>query len=379
MDKTASDNTSILVGVVSNGIGCGLANYPGLYSRVSTYTSWIKSIIGPEPTRNLFTWGNDAYTSPAAATHLTPAPNLVGIDWTSVSTADGTACGIDRIAFVWCWGANFGGAAGTGDALPVPIPKPASSGVTSVTVGSTFACGLRSTKAVECWGTYGTRAGAGASMQIGGATDWAQISAGASQLCATRANGRLYCGFGNGSGQLGLGDIQTRPGMVRVGTSTTWASVSAGGSHSCGVQTNGSLWCWGNNSTGQLGRGDTTSPQLTPIQIGAVTTWASVSASTSNTCATRTDGSLWCWGANDVGQVGDGTTTQRTAPVRVGAANDWSSVQRRCAVKADATVWCWGANDVGQIGDGTTTNRLSPVMLEMPNDWKAICAGLIGL
>src|SRR5262249_35177562 len=85
------------------------------------------------------------------------------------------------------------------------------------------------------------------------------------------------------------------------------------------------------------------------------------------TCAVRTTGTLWCWGRGDSGQVGDGTLTQRTAPVQVGAATTWAQVSAgngfACARRTSSSVWCWGTNTSGQLGDGTTTQRSAPVLV----------------
>ena len=103
---------------------------------------------------------------------------------------------------------------------------------------------------------------------------------------------------------------------VRIGTDNDWLSVSAGGNHTVGIRTDGSLWAWGSNSSGQLGDGTTTS-RNTPARIGTDNDWSSVSAGSSHTVAIRNDGSLWAWGWNSSGRLGDGTTTQRLTPVDI--------------------------------------------------------------
>ena len=117
-----------------------------------------------------------------------------------------------------------------------------------------------------------------------------------------------------------------------VPTATSWntvftlASIDAGTTYNCAVRTDGTLWCWGSNRRGQLGDGTTTN-RATPVQVGTGTTWASVSAGDSHTCATRTDGTLWCWGFNRLGQMGTGTSIYySTTPVQVGTATTWASV-----------------------------------------------------
>src|SRR4029079_9700588 len=93
-----------------------------------------------------------------------------------------------------------------------------------------------------------------------------------------------------------------------------------------------------------------------PVQVGTGTSWASIAAGYDHTCATRSDGSLWCWGRNFYGQLGDGTTTDRSVPNRVGLASNWASVAAgeafTCATRTDGSIWCWGYNQLGQLGDG---------------------------
>ncbi len=103
-------------------------------------------------------------------------------------------------------------------------------------------------------------------------------------------------------------------------------------------------------------------------QRTVVQDWASISAGYDHTCGVRTDGTAWCWGWNSDGQLGDGTTTKRKSPVRVGTANNWDSISagnydHTCGVRTNGTAWCWGQNGYGQLGDGTTTKRLSPVQV----------------
>jgi hypothetical protein len=120
------------------------------------------------------------------------------------------------------------------------------------------------------------------------------------------------------------------------------------------VKTDGTLWCWGNNEYGQLGDGTNVGKNV-PVQVSG-TNWVSVSAGGEHTCGIKTDGTLWCWGRNNYGQLGDGTNVGKNAPVQVSGTN-WVSVSagkdHTCGVKTDGTIWCWGRNNYGQLGDGS--------------------------
>jgi alpha-tubulin suppressor-like RCC1 family protein len=136
--------------------------------------------------------------------------------------------------------------------------------------------------------------------------------------------------------------------------------LSAGGNHSCAIRNDGSVWCWGRNDFGQLGDGTATDRDV-PVQVVGVTGATKVAAGDLHTCAIDGMQDVWCWGRNDFGQLGDGTTSDSRSPVRVKDLVDVAQLSvganHGCVVRDDATVACWGANEDGQIGDGTTTAR----------------------
>ena len=139
--------------------------------------------------------------------------------------------------------------------------------------------------------------------------------------------------------------------------------MAGGYGHTVAIRADGTLWSWGRNQEGQLGDGTTTG-HATPAQVGSATTWATVDAAFGHTVAVRTNGTLWAWGLNDDGELGDGTTATRTAPVQIGSDTTWRSVavsdDHSLATRTNGTLWTWGANAGGQLGDGTTTGRTAP-------------------
>jgi alpha-tubulin suppressor-like RCC1 family protein len=198
-----------------------------------------------------------------------------------------------------------------------------------------------------------------------------------SHALAVDTAGGLWA-WGNGTaGHLGSGSSSTQYVPVKIGAVSTWAQVSAGLTHSMGIRTNGTLWAWGTNSSGQLGDGTNTA-RSNPVQIGSFTNWLQVEGAGSYTVALRADGSLWSWGVNGTGQLGDGTSTARNSPGRIGSASDWASISAgsafNMALKTDGSLWCWGSNSSGELGDGTTTSRSSPVRIGS-SYWKSIAAG----
>ncbi|WP_160139996.1 T9SS type A sorting domain-containing protein [Chryseobacterium sp. c4a] len=163
-------------------------------------------------------------------------------------------------------------------------------------------------------------------------------------------------------------------------SSGCWESLSAGRQHSLGIKPDGTLWAWGNNQTGQLGDGATINRNVA-VQIGTATNWKSVSAGEQYTVALKTDGTLWAWGSNFDGQLGDGTKTDRYAPVQVGTATNWKSISAGSfhvlALKTDGTVWAWGRNNYGQLGDGTNTGKLVPTQIGTATNWQSVDAGTL--
>ena len=148
----------------------------------------------------------------------------------------------------------------------------------------------------------------------------------------------------------------------RMSPGTPWARIAAGGDHTCGIRTDGTLWCWGDNDAGELGLGNHTGHdrpwQITTPAAGG---WASVTAGGEDTCGIRTDATLWCWGNNWEGQLGignensQGRPRQVTTPVPGGWASVTTAGDHTCATRTDATLWCWGANGNGQLGLGNHT------------------------
>jgi alpha-tubulin suppressor-like RCC1 family protein len=180
-------------------------------------------------------------------------------------------------------------------------------------------------------------------------------------------SGAVNCWGENDAGELGNGTMQTSPSAVAVTGITDATALSAGGYHTCARRTDGTLWCWGSNSDGQLGNATATTMSLTPVQVmGDLAAGADdVAAGWNHTCALRA-GAVWCWGANESGQLGNGaTTTQPTmAPTPVPGLTDAIAISaaysHTCALSRSRGVLCWGANGEGQLGDGTTTDRPQP-------------------
>lgn len=197
--------------------------------------------------------------------------------------------------------------------------------------------------------------------------------------------GQLWVWGNNAYGELGDNTTISKSSPVQtIADASNWIQASAGygnGSHRAAIKTDGTLWVWGRNQVGQLGD-NTTTHRSSPIQTVAFgTNWSQVSCGYRKTLALKTDGTLWGWGLNSNGELGENTTTNRSSPIQtIAFGNNWTSVscgQRHSAgIKNDGTLWIWGYNNNGQLGDNTTTHRSSPIQtVGFGNDWSSVACG----
>jgi alpha-tubulin suppressor-like RCC1 family protein len=193
------------------------------------------------------------------------------------------------------------------------------------------------------------------------------LSVGDAHSCAGKDDSTVWCWGGNSAGELGDGTTTDRLSPVEATEVPDFVSGATGTNHTCIVKADGTAWCWGENALGSTGDGTTTHPRLSPVQVSGLTGVEQVSPGEGHTCALKSDGTVWCWGYNDYGQVGDNSMTQRNVPVQVSGLTNVAHVQAgdflTCAIKQDETAWCWGANDAGQLGDGSNTERHTPVQV----------------
>jgi Ig-like domain CHU_C associated/Regulator of chromosome condensation (RCC1) repeat len=153
--------------------------------------------------------------------------------------------------------------------------------------------------------------------------------------------------------------------------------IQASNFSSYGLKANGTIWTWGSNFFGQLGDGTTTDRNI-PAQVGAGNRWRSISAQDYHCFGIAADGTLWSWGTGTYGVLGVGNTTEYHSPVQVGTDNQWMQIENCMlhtgALKSDGTLWTWGFNQEGQLGDGTNIDRLSPVQIGTDQNWVTVTA-----
>ncbi len=192
-------------------------------------------------------------------------------------------------------------------------------------------------------------------------TDWLMVTAGNHHTVALCNDGTLWSVGSNENGQVGLGLVldPSDPStavvdiLTQIGTDTDWMAVSAGGQHTLALKTNGSLWAWGSNTLGQVGNGTTDDAIISPIQVGTATDWSAISAGGFHSLAIRQSGggqsgTFWSWGSNlndELGIIGIIGNFFLLAPAQVGIDADWSTISaggtHSLAIKSSGTLWAW--------------------------------------
>ncbi len=206
----------------------------------------------------------------------------------------------------------------------------------------------------------------------------ARVGAGGQSTCGVATDGSAWCAGNNDYGQLGDGTSRDRTEAVTVGQGARdWAGIDTSGNVTCGVKQAGTLYCWGANNRGQLGLGGG-AQQWSPRQVGDSTKWKQVSVGWMHACGVRTNGKLFCWGDGDRGQLGTGGRSGAWVPERVGSSENWVSVTtggwHSCGVREDGSAWCWGLNDLGQLGIGAEGWRTQPTPVDSRRSWVALDA-----
>jgi len=261
------------------------------------------------------------------------------------------------------------------------------SGVTAIAAGSFHSLALKSDGTVVAWGD---NAWGQCNVSAIGELRSVKISAGVGYTIGSTSDGTLWTWGANNLGQLGDGTTTNSTVPEKRGINNNWISIAAGDFHTVAIQSDGKLWAWGENVAGELGYtstetcqgplGSTPPCSTSPGQVGIDSDWVSIAAAGADTVALKSNGTLWAWGANDYGQLGDGTITDRHDPTQESShSNNWVSIAagglNTVAIQSDGTLWSWGMNRYGQLGDGTTTNSTVPEKRGINNKWLSIAAG----
>ena len=396
---------SIETGVIDNGSG-------GARATSAAPAMIVQAGQSPRP---VWVWGNNQYGQQGNGTigtgSLTPVPmsGLNGIISVSCGYFFSLALRDDRT--VWSWGSNNYGQLGDGTSgmnrlAPAHVVGPGGtgylSGIISICGGFYHSLALKSDGSVWAWGKNDCgQIGDGTSginrltpVQVKGLSGITAIASGAFHCLALRNDGtvwawgrNLYGAVGDGTSGANIVTPVQVAGPGGTGYMSKIISISAGYDHSLALKNDGTAWAWGRNDYGPLGDGTIGTDRLTPVQVSGLSGVVTIAGGGAHSLAVKSDGTVWAWGFNNSGQIGDGTFGgNRLTPVQVVgqwgggyltgviaiAGGDWFSMAR----KSDGTLWTWGNNDGGQLGDGTSgINRRAPVPVNGMGGVIAISGG----
>ncbi len=344
-------------------------------------------------------WGDNSYDQLGDGrpqTSLTPSDleiSPAGIP-TAVTQGDDFGCAFFTGGTSRCWGVNASGQLSNGTQTTTASPTQSTWPVgrvptAKISAGTSHFCSVLDNSAVACSGKN-----TNGQLGVGDTTDRStavsamggllsvDVAAGDAHTCVRLGAQTVWCAGANYAGQLGNNTTVDSTSPVQVTGLTDATALASGYAHSCVVSFNGgapTVKCWGNNGNGQLGTGSTTSSSVPVTISGGFLNASAVAAGTYSTCMLLTDGTVYCWGYNGYGQLGDGTRIDRNAPAQVSGITTATAIDvadnHACAILTGGTVKCWGDNTYGQLGNDTTTSSSTPVTVTNLSNASTITAG----
>ncbi len=319
----------------------------------------------------------------------------------SVGLGELASCACDSTGQAWCWGHNIEGELGLGKASSnsrVPVAVPGLTDCVQIAGGRHHTCAVHEDGTLSCWGSNSVgQLGVGPSAAtttcvdsdgpigskapcvaapapVPGLTNVVEVRAGKDHTCARKSDGSVLCWGGNFDGEVGDGTkLTNRSSPVAVVDLTPdVTAISCGRWFTCALHAAGTISCWGANDKYQLGRVTTDShpaagqDRTRPGLVSNITDAMQVAGGDKHACAVGADGQVWCWGANNDGQLGNATNTDSMVPVNPSKPlpnlnNVAVGAEHSCARAGTGAVYCWGQNVVNQLGDATTTGRNTPI------------------
>jgi alpha-tubulin suppressor-like RCC1 family protein len=327
-----------------------------------------------------FCWGqNSSGQLGAGYPEHFAAPIMVDTDlrFRAISAGDTHTCAITNGDDVYCWGDNVHGQVGGGAAASVGLPPTLVGAIDfdMVSAGMDHSCGVSTTGTAYCWGQAylgddTTKVRRATPIQVVGGP-YSMVSASANFTCALTRTAVAVCWGENAGGLIGNGGTEEEPLPEPVAGGRAYDWISSGITSSCAIESvSGDTWCWGANNVGQLGVDSTNPVSNTPQRVAGGHDFTGVEPGELHACATTATVTR-CWGRNTLGQLGTGDLDQREAPAEVVDVQLESVTTGRthsCGLTDDGSAYCWGGNAFGQVGIGVATTREpAPVKVTLPS------------
>jgi alpha-tubulin suppressor-like RCC1 family protein len=303
-----------------------------------------------------------------------------------------TAGNLSPYGGLYSWGDGINSQLGLDNITDYSSPKQVGALATWSAISASLSnssVGVRTNGTLWSWGMSGDEflnpgANRSSPKQVGVLTTWAnsKVSSAYYSVLILKIDGTLWgWGANTPGGVLGQNNITGASSPIQVGLLTNWSNVASNNYNVIATKTDGTLWTWGYNNLGQLGLGTSGAGtyKSSPNQVGALTNWSKVASGYNHSIAIKTDGTLWSWGQGSNGKLGLGNTTNYSSPKQVGALTTWLNIsagyQHSIAIKTDGTLWSWGQGGSMQLGLGDATNRSSPVQVGALTTWSKISCG----
>jgi alpha-tubulin suppressor-like RCC1 family protein len=389
-----------------------VSDYPTGFKITDTAAGWYKADFDDVFVRKtifteggggvLWAWGfntDGRLGTDDIISRSTPVQTISGgTNWRSIAV-QGFSAGIKTDGTLWLWGNAADGELGNNDVTNKSSPVQTISGGTnwkSISVGCCHAAAIKEDNTLWLWGRgslgqLGNDSNLSQSspvQTISGGTNWKQVSVAQLHSASIKRDGTLWLWGADSAGRLGNEcNIYTGPDrgisspIQTVSGGTNWKVVSSALGTTAGIKTDGTLWIWGGNTFGDVGD-NTRINRSSPVQtIAEGTTWRQISLGACNALGIKTDGTLWIWGEGASGRLGNANFTSQSSPVQtISGGTNWRqavvSSTHTAAIKTDGTLWAWGAASSGQLGTPLKVNRSSPVQtVSGGTNWRCAHAG----